>query len=895
MRNLTITAALMGVVASLMFSVAAQETDPVAVLTSDADYLAKTEACRVLAIKGGPEAVAALEPLLLDEKLSHMARLALEPMPCAEAGAALRNALGKTTGNLQAGMIHSLAMRGDTQAVPQLVKLLSSDNETVAQAAAEALGKLATQEAVLGLGVPLNRADLPPAVLRACCGGLLACAEKLAVAGQADQAGSIYDRLLALAPAPASVHAAALRGAILARNDTKKLAEAIQGEDVDLYNAAQRAARELAGDEATAALAGLLPQLPEARKLNVIEILGERGGAAAGTALMAEAGAGAVPVRAAALRALTRIGHAPVLELLAQLVTSEDADLAKAAQDALCFFPGEGGDNIIKSMLASDKVESRSLAVKLIAAGGLNKPTGLLMASAASDADAGVRVAALRALRSLAGMDQLPGLLEYLLANRSADETEAAESVLKALVARQPKVPAGEVVVREALYGDVPNGPSANVTDKVAQLVVAGTLTIPADNATFGDTAPGVPKRLRVTFTANGVESSQTVEEGGTMVLATADVSPALMEALAAAYDKATGDAKPAMIRVLAATAGKQALDIVLAAAGGEDGPVKEAAVRELCGWPSFDAFPRVMELATTASDTNVKHLARRGAVRLIKLGAISVDEKLQHYAVLMEQSQNADDRKLVLSGLAEVPDMRAFETVLREFANADVRTEAVQAAIAIAKKLGGAAREDTEFAASAGLPGWKGDIAYWRFEDGEIIGHSEQPVEKNEFLWAKPEVRDFYLVVDVKLEPNTANSGIQFRSKRINDHGQALGYQADMGQDVWGRLYHEQGRGKLDWHDRAEAAVKPGDWNRYEILAVGPAIWTAINGTLGVACLDLDAADERAGLLAFQVHAGAPQTAHFRIVKLVYDPPVQMEKVGVGELFEALRAPGQD
>ncbi|MDQ1257522.1 MAG: hypothetical protein QG656_2128, partial [Candidatus Hydrogenedentes bacterium] len=97
--------------------VMAQESDLIAVLQSDASQFDKIEACRQLSIKGGPAAVPVLAALLTDEKLSHMARYALEPMPCAEAGAALRDALGKTTGLLKVGMINSLAMRDDAEAV----------------------------------------------------------------------------------------------------------------------------------------------------------------------------------------------------------------------------------------------------------------------------------------------------------------------------------------------------------------------------------------------------------------------------------------------------------------------------------------------------------------------------------------------------------------------------------------------------------------------------------------------------------------------------------------------------------------------------------------------------------------------------------------------------------
>jgi hypothetical protein len=125
MRNLLIILALTGIfVVAAATPVSAQNTDPVAVLKSDAAYADKLEACRVLQLKGGPDAVAALEPLLLDEKCSHIARLALEPMPCPEAGKALRDALGKldqTAFALKVGMIGSLAIRRDTEAVPQLI------------------------------------------------------------------------------------------------------------------------------------------------------------------------------------------------------------------------------------------------------------------------------------------------------------------------------------------------------------------------------------------------------------------------------------------------------------------------------------------------------------------------------------------------------------------------------------------------------------------------------------------------------------------------------------------------------------------------------------------------------------------------------------------------------
>ena len=95
------------------------------------------------------------------------------------------------------------------------------------------------------------------------------------------------------------------------------------------------------------------------------------------------------------------------------------------------------------------------------------------------------------------------------------------------------------------------------------------------------------------------------------------------------------------------------------------------------------------------------------------------------------------------------------------------------------------------------------------------------------------------------------------------------------MGQGVWGKLYHEHGRGKLDWNDRGSKAVKPGQWNRYEILAVDHRIWTAINGKLCVAFEDPEG--ELSGKIAFQIHSGPPQTVQYRVLKLTHDPKIEL------------------
>lgn len=196
--------------------------------------------------------------------------------------------------------------------------------------------------------------------------------------------------------------------------------------------------------------------------------------------------------------------------------------------------------------------------------------------------------------------------------------------------------------------------------------------------------------------------------------------------------------------------------------------------------------------------------------------------------------------------------------------------------------------REDKDFFNGKDLAGWKGTEKYWRVEKGAIVGSSTERIPRNEFIWSSVPVKDFYLAMDVKIEPDRANAGIQFRSKKVDGHGQAHGYQADVGRGFWGRLYHEHGRGKLDWTDKGSKAVKHGDWNRYEILAVGDCIWTAINGTLSVSIKDPKG--ERSGHISLQIHSGNPQTVRYRIDKLIHDPEVKLAGMTEQQLRATLR-----
>lgn len=105
--------------------------------------------CQMLALVGSAQSVPALAALLKEARFVESARYALEAIPGPEASAALREGLGVVAGPARAGLIGSIAVRGDTTARYLLASIKGNPSEpaVVREAATRALEHLATARA----------------------------------------------------------------------------------------------------------------------------------------------------------------------------------------------------------------------------------------------------------------------------------------------------------------------------------------------------------------------------------------------------------------------------------------------------------------------------------------------------------------------------------------------------------------------------------------------------------------------------------------------------------------------------------------------------------------------------------------------------------------------------
>lgn len=172
---------------------------------------------------------------------------------------------------------------------------------------------------------------------------------------------------------------------------------------------------------------------------------------------------------------------------------------------------------------------------------------------------------------------------------------------------------------------------------------------------------------------------------------------------------------------------------------------------------------------------------------------------------------------------------------------------------------------------------GWEGNLDVFRIEDGAIVGGSlKKDVARNEFLCTKKEYGDFDLRLKFKLLGKGANAGVQIRTKRIPNHHEVSGYQADLGDGYWGALYDESRRNKIlaaPKQGTLDKALKRDDWNDYRIRCEGKRIQLWVNGVQTVDYTEQDKDIAERGVIAVQIHGGPPSEAWYKDIALVELP----------------------
>jgi HEAT repeat protein len=434
---LLLAAALICLPAGQTFAadISTAEADLIRLLRSNAGPGEKDRACLELRRTGTGASVSALTSLLIDEPLSHSARLALESMPDPRADAALRTALEHTSGLTQAGILNSVGQRRDAAAIDLLTGLLNDPDDTVAMAAAAALGQIDDPE-IPGLlsaiqshvGDPLRLVVLD---------SLLQCANRALQRGEQGVANAIF---LALdhPSEPHQIRSAAYRGRIASSGEEEALSlvtKALQGEDDPAQIGALSLLRDLPAPETSLILASILPELAPHLQAAVVEALAQRADRTAADAVLALTRSDHVHVQLVAIHAIGILGDSSAIPALLDAARSDSPQLQRAARDSLLvLLHGPVTQTLIAQLPAAS---GPALAELIRALGGRADPSAVTpLLDLAAHGETTSRSASFRALATLATRQDLPALTQRLLHEPDAGPQEEARRAIASLFRR---------------------------------------------------------------------------------------------------------------------------------------------------------------------------------------------------------------------------------------------------------------------------------------------------------------------------------------------------------------------------------------------------------------------------------------------------------------------------
>lgn len=630
MKNPFLKSLLTGV-AALMFAAgnlqAADEGQLIAVLQSSAGVPEKAAACQQLRIHGTAASVPALAKLLTEERLSQAARYALEGMAVPEAGDALRDALGSTSGMLKAGIIDSLGWRQDAAAVPALVPLLSNADGTIVVATAKALGRIGGDASIQALQAVRGKMDGEPKA--AIEEALLTCAERLSKEGKKEQTEQVYEGL-ADGSSSLAVRDAALRGSALSSEegravwmkhalgtDSGLLDQLVDGIAEDsrtdpghvvillepqrhVYLTALQLVRELRDEQVIETLLQEWPNLSAPAQLAVLDARLALGGDTAPTAIQASQSPH-VTVRVRAWEALAELGAVASIPAMTRAAASGVEAEKDAARGALARIQGDGvGEALVAGLKGAQPAEQAEL-LRALGRRGDPSVAGVLL-QYAKVGPAMVRSAALDSLTLLA----VPGTLNPLLTLAASTTGQGdRDSVLKALYAVCQASPDKEQTTREV----------------------------------------------------NSLLSQLPMEQ------------------------------QRRVLPVLADLATPDALKTLSTLARGTDLDAAKEAVRVLTLWPDATPSAHLLGLVSTTADPSLRTLALRGAITTAGLR----EDLLARFKLIrraLSLATEPAEQKLALGQLGQIPTRDAMDLALGYLGEPELVNEAALAVISVVEPL---------------------------------------------------------------------------------------------------------------------------------------------------------------------------------------------------------------
>ena len=402
-----------------------------------------------------------------------------------------------------------------------------------------------------------------------------------------------------------------------------------------------------------------------------------------------------VPIRIAALRGIITVTPQEGTAHIVDALKSDDRQMQSMVIGLLRDIPGTKTTKAITAVLPNLSVSGQ---VQLLAAltdrGDRSALPAVIDATKSPKVD--VRVAAFSALGAL-GDASTVDLLAQTAANATGPEREAARNSLYRLSARNvdekilSSISQAESAVKVELLRSVGERgvaqgvatllKTAQDTDAAVRLESFKVLRVVADRK-------HLPALIQLLINVQSEAERKEAEKCAVVVARKiVDESRRAETVLATLPSVKDVTSRCSLLSVLGKIGDDNALPMLRAAINDKDDKVQDTAIRALADWPDPSLINDMREIARNSDNQLHRALALRGFVRLIGLDSDRpTEEKIGMYQEAMHLAPNVNEKKTVLSALANIKTFAALQMAADYLQDKALQQEAEVAVVRIAE-----------------------------------------------------------------------------------------------------------------------------------------------------------------------------------------------------------------
>jgi HEAT repeat protein len=401
-------------------------------------------------------------------------------------------------------------------------------------------------------------------------------------------------------------------------------------------------------------------------------------------------------IRSAAIKGLADTGGREAVPIVIAAMQDQYRMVCSTARGCVRTMKGEGVTELFASELLKKSPAEQVLLIDALADRG--DPAALsTIIELSGDADSKVREAVLHAVGKLGDASSIELLVQAAAGANNSEEKSAAmnsltvlagdgvdNAIVKAIQNSHASVRSGliQVLYDRNATGAVPAllAETENPDSKVRSVAFKALSRLAGEK--------DMPSLVKILVRIKDDGGRRDAERAAIAVSRKINDENSRADAvLAALHVEERVLVKCSLLRVLGGIANRKALETVVDASKETNPAVRDAAVRELAKWPDAAAAEVLLDIYLQTENQIHRLLALRGFVRLLAQPAQDwpAEKMLEMCRMAMGRADSAAEKKLVLSGLANVSDAEALIMVEPFLQNEEIRAEAEIAAIKIA------------------------------------------------------------------------------------------------------------------------------------------------------------------------------------------------------------------